>query len=83
MTVPLSRPHPAHGQMFRRVPLVALLAEVITRHRIRRSLGGLNAEMLRDIGLTPHDLNMALGLPMSRDAADALDRAALGTPPNW
>lgn len=87
MTIPLRSLHPARPQASRparqTLPLIALLAEVVTRHRIRRSLGGLNAAMLRDIGLTSHDLNVALALPLTRSAARSLDDAGRAATARW
>lgn len=79
--------HPATVQM-NQVSL-SLLAELdawidaIRRRRIRRSYGRLSNAQLRDIGLTAHDLEVALAQPVERSADTALAKAAVADGAMW
>lgn len=63
-----------------------LATRVIEWHARRATatiLGSLSPRDLRDIGLIPDDVTRAHGLPLSRNAAEALHRAAFGRSGNW
>jgi uncharacterized protein YjiS (DUF1127 family) len=79
--------HPATG-----VPVqVSLLflakldhwAEFQLRRQIRRTYGEMSVAQLRDIGLTPWDVAVALSLPLEKSAADALATAAANEAARW
>lgn len=57
------------------VPLLTLMIEAMRRRRIRRSYGRMSEVELRDIGLTPYELEEALSMPLEKNASDALDGA--------
>jgi uncharacterized protein YjiS (DUF1127 family) len=59
------------------------LAEWGRRRQIRKAYGPISEVLLRDIGLTPHELEEALAAPMAEDASDALVRAAAARAGNW
>jgi uncharacterized protein YjiS (DUF1127 family) len=59
------------------------LAEWSRRRQIRQAYGPISETLLRDIGLTPHELEEALAKPMTEDASDALVRAAVARAGNW
>ena len=59
------------------------LAEAMRRRRIRRSYGPMSVAQLRDIGLTPYDLEVALSLPLERNAGDYLGDAAAAEEAKW
>lgn len=65
------------------LPGLNLLTEVLCRRQIRRSYGRLSVDRLRDIGLTPNDLESALSLPLERSAAEALSKAVSGEEAKW
>lgn len=65
------------------LPFLDLFAETMRRHRIRRSYGRMSNAQLRDIGLTPYELEVALSLPLDRDAGDSLARAAAAEAAKW
>ena len=60
-----------------------LLGEWGRRRQIRSSCGGLSEALLRDIGVTPEDLEAALGQPLDHDASDEMQREALARAGNW
>lgn len=57
--------------------------EALRRRQIRRSYGCMSVALLRDIGLTPYDLEAALSLPMDNSADDALAKAAADEAAKW
>lgn len=59
------------------------LAEWSRRRQIRKAYGPISDVLLRDIGLTPHELEEALAKPMAKNASDALVRAAAARAGNW
>lgn len=59
------------------------LAEWGRRRQIRQAYGPISEILLRDIGLTPYELEEALAAPIAEDASDALARAAMARPGNW
>ena len=59
------------------------LAEAMRRRLIRRSYGPMSVAQLRDIGLTPHDLEVALSLPLKRNAWAYLADAAAAEAAKW
>lgn len=65
------------------LPALDLLAEALRRRQIRRSYGHMSTEMLRDIGLTPWDIEVALSLPLEKSAVDAIANAAAGEAARW
>lgn len=87
MTLPRSSAHPA-VDLFAQVslsftPLLAQLAEALRRRQIRRSYGRMSDAQLRDIGLTPWELELALSQPLERDAGKALAEAARIEASKW
>lgn len=58
------------------LPAFDLWVEAIRRRRIRCSYGRLSDAQLRDIGMTPNELEIALSQPLERNASDALAKAA-------
>ena len=65
------------------LPVFDLWAEALRRRQIRRSYGGMSDARLRDIGLTPWDLQVALSLPLAKSAGDALAMAAACEAARW
>ncbi len=65
------------------VNAMLLLGEFARRRQMKASCGSLTAEMLRDIGLTPEDVEAALGAPLDQDASDTLLRDAVARAGNW
>ena len=65
------------------LPLLDLLGEAMRRRRIRRSYGRMSDAQLRDIGLTPYELEVALSLPLDRNAGDCLAEAAATEAAKW
>ena len=65
------------------VPVLDLLAEALRRRQIRRSYGRMSDAQLRDIGLTPYELEVALSLPLEKNAGDALAHAAAQEAARW
>ncbi len=65
------------------LPVLDLLAEARRRRAIRKSYGCMSHAQLLDIGLTPHDVVIALALPLDRDAGEALALAAAGEAARW
>jgi uncharacterized protein YjiS (DUF1127 family) len=65
------------------VQVMLQLAEWTRRRQIRRAYGPISEVLLRDIGLTPYELEEALALPMAEDASDALFKAAVARAGNW
>ena len=59
------------------------LAEWSRRRQIRKAYGPISDVLLRDIGLTPYELEEALAKPMAENASDALVRAAAARAGNW
>ncbi len=59
------------------------LAEALRRRQIRRSYGPMSDAQLRDIGLTPYELEAALSLPLEQNAGDALALAAAREASKW
>ena len=64
-------------------PAFALWVEVIRRRQIRRSYGRMSDVQLRDIGLTPYEVEVALSLPLDRNAGDFLAEAAAVEAAKW
>lgn len=65
------------------LPALDLLAETLRRRQIRRSYGRMSHAQLRDIGLTPWELEVALSQPLEKSAADALAKAAAVEAARW
>ena len=65
------------------LPLLDLIAEAMRRRRIRRSYCQMSMAQLRDIGLTPDALEVALSLPLEQSADDALAKAAAHEASRW
>ena len=65
------------------LPALDLWIEALRRRRIRRSFGRLSDAQLRDIGLTPYELVVALSLPLKEDANLALACAATEEASKW
>jgi uncharacterized protein YjiS (DUF1127 family) len=59
------------------------LAEWNRRRQMRQAYGAISEVLLRDIGLTPYELEEALAAPMAEDASDVLVRAAAARAGNW
>jgi uncharacterized protein YjiS (DUF1127 family) len=59
------------------------LAEWGRRRQIRKAYGPISDVLLRDIGLTPYELEDALAKPMAENASDALAKAAVARAGNW
>ena len=57
--------------------------EALRRRHIRRNYGCMSVAQLRDIGLTPSDLEAALSLPLENSAEDALAKAAADEAAKW
>jgi uncharacterized protein YjiS (DUF1127 family) len=70
-------------QMQPMAPALALWTEALRRRKIRRSYGRMSDAQLRDIGLTPYELEVALSLPFDRDAGDHLAKAAATEAAKW
>jgi uncharacterized protein YjiS (DUF1127 family) len=86
--MPIARStHPAAAILVRMSlsvhPALDLLAEVRRRRQIRRSHGSMSDARLRDIGLTPWDVEVALSLPLEKNADDALAIAAANEAARW
>lgn len=64
-------------------PALALCNEAISRRQIRRSYERMSDARLRDIGLTPYEVKMALSLPLDRNAGDFLAKAAAAEATKW
>lgn len=65
------------------LPMFDFFGEALRRRQIRRSYGAMSIAQLRDIGLTPYELEVALSLPMEKSASDALAKAAAGEAAKW
>jgi len=65
------------------LPALEYLAEAMRRRQIRRSYGNMSEAQLRDINLTPWDLEVALSLPLNKSASDALFMAAASQTARW
>lgn len=65
------------------LPMFDFFGEALRRRQIRRSYGSMSIAQLRDIGLTPYELEVALSLPMEECAGDALAKAAAGEAAKW
>ena len=65
------------------VNAMLLLGEFNRRRQVRSSCGRLSAALLRDMGVTPDDLEAALGRPLDRDASEELVREAVARVGNW
>lgn len=65
------------------LPALNLWVEVLRRRRIRNTYGPMSSAQLRDIGLTPYDLEVALSLPLEQSADDAIIRAAADEAAKW
>jgi uncharacterized protein YjiS (DUF1127 family) len=65
------------------LPALGHLAEVLRRRQIRLSYGNMSDALLKDIGLTRWELEVALSLPLDRDAGDALATAAAIEADRW
>lgn len=59
------------------------LAEWGRRREMRKAYGLTSEVLLRDIGLTPDDLLVAMDQPLTDDASDALVKAAVARAGNW
>lgn len=53
------------------------------RQEIRKARGLASAALLRDIGLTPDDLEEALAQPLDQEASEAMVKAAEARAGNW
>ena len=62
---------------------IALWTEAISRRQIRRSYGLMTDAQLRDIGRAPHELEVALSLPLTCNASDNLAEAAAAEATKW
>lgn len=79
-----ARSNPVPNWIMAPVINATLLVGVFTRRRqMKASVGGLSEELLRDIGLTPDDVEAALGAPFDHDASDAMLREAVARAGNW
>lgn len=58
-------------------------AEAIRRRQIRRSYCPMTDAELRDIGLTAYDLEVALSLPLTRNASENIAKAAAVEAAKW
>jgi uncharacterized protein YjiS (DUF1127 family) len=65
------------------VNAMLLLGEFSRRRQMKAACGPLSEALLRDIGLTPDDVEAALGAPLDQDASDALLREAVARAGNW
>ena len=65
------------------LPALDFWVEALRRRQIRRSYGRMSDARLRDIGLTPWDIEVALSLPLEKSAGDALAMAAAGEAARW
>jgi uncharacterized protein YjiS (DUF1127 family) len=65
------------------LPALDAWVEAIRRRQIRRSYGRLSDAQLRDIGLTQYELEVALSLPLERNADDALAKSAAAETAKW
>ncbi len=65
------------------LPALDHLAEALRRRQIRKSYGSMSDARLRDIGLTPWDLQVVLSLPLTESAGDALAMAAACEAARW
>ena len=65
------------------LPLLDMLSEATRRRQIRRSYGRMCDARLRDIGLTPYELSVALSLPLDHNASDYLAEAAEAEASRW
>jgi uncharacterized protein YjiS (DUF1127 family) len=65
------------------LPVFGHLAEALRRRQIRRSYGNMSDALLKDIGLTRWELEVALSLPLDRDAGDALAIVAAIEADRW
>lgn len=70
--------------------LVAAVAETLSwlgewqrRRQMRESFGMTSETLLRDIGLTPDDLQDALCAPLEDNSSEVLLRAALSRAGDW
>jgi uncharacterized protein YjiS (DUF1127 family) len=59
------------------------LAERNRRRQIRKAYGPISEVLLRDIGLTPYELEEALAMPLDENVSDALLKAAVARAGNW
>lgn len=59
------------------------LAELQNRRKLRSSFAKLPEKILRDVGLTHHDVEVSCSLPLSHSAADALCKIANTRAGNW
>jgi uncharacterized protein YjiS (DUF1127 family) len=65
------------------VPALDVWVEALRRVQIRRCYGRMSDATLRDIGLTPDEVEVALSLPLDRNAADFLARTAAAEAARW
>lgn len=63
--------------------LLDLCVEALRRRRIRRYYRNMTDAQLSDIGLTPHDVQAALSLPLEQSASDAVVKAAAAEAARW
>lgn len=79
--------HPANSVLVRTaqlfLPALGHLTELRDRRQIRRTHGEMSPTQLRDIGLTPWDVAVALSLPLETSAADTLSTAAANEAGRW
>jgi uncharacterized protein YjiS (DUF1127 family) len=71
---------PAHQLAVR---TIAKIAEWRRRRSLRNSLYSLSADKLRDLGLTPGDLDEVLSMTLTKDASKILREAAAKRSGNW
>jgi uncharacterized protein YjiS (DUF1127 family) len=65
------------------LPALDHWAEARQRRQIRQTYGEMGLAQLRDIGLTPWDVAVALSLPLEESAADAVATAAANEAARW
>lgn len=60
-----------------------LISQLASRWEVHQQMGKLSERHLRDIGLTPNDLQSISTMPLSVDAATELSVQARGQSRNW
>ena len=65
------------------LPALNHWAESRRRRQIRHTYGEMSNAQLRDIGLTPWDVAVALSLPLEKSAGDAIAAAAEHEAARW
>ena len=62
---------------------LALAAELHRRRKLKKELASLSPRHLRDVGLTPDDVESACSRPLARDVATELHHKAMLRCGNW